>query len=265
MAGKMHELLAIEGPLKIQATTVLRDLAATFRTRHHLFNEKKVTVTFLAENMPAELTEQSAIETTVPQEIAWIRNILERRIDASYAIDLANTHANASIIDEAGTVLFPDVPATALLRLEGEFNELKTLLMALPTLDPSKGFVPDPNHSLSGVYKAREVQKEKTKKIKEVLVLAPATDKHPAQVQVFDKDAKIGTILEQEWSAMIQPSMKAALIEQCESLIRAIKKARSRANDHILALQPKIASTLLDFVLIGLPVVKPSDKVRGGV
>jgi hypothetical protein len=52
---------------------------------------------------------------------------------------------------------------------------------SIPTLDPAKGFTHD---SAKGahVFKAREVTKTRTQKVQEPLTLAPATDKHPAQV-----------------------------------------------------------------------------------
>jgi hypothetical protein len=44
----------------------------------------------------------------------------------------------------------------------------------------------------------------------------------------------VGTILEQEWSSLITPAKKAELMDRSEQLIRAVQKARSRANEQTI-------------------------------
>jgi len=90
--------------------------------------------------------------------------------------------------------------------------------------------------------------KPRTQKTKKVYIKYDATDKHPAQTELVDEDVPTGTILEQQWSGLITPSLKADLLDRVETLYRAVVKARSKANEHNLEKQEKIGAELLDYV-----------------
>jgi hypothetical protein len=246
---KLHELLAVEGNLKGQATKVRTELIDTFKTKRHLFEEKRKTYTSNTENTPAVVEEQKDIQSSVKAEIEWVSRHLAKSVDAAYLVDVANTKAAADIIiEDDDQILFANVPATALLQLEKRAKEWQELISAIPTLDPAKGFKLDPAAG-DGRYKAREIAKPRTKKIKKAMVLAPATDKHPAQVALIDTDEETGSILEQEWSALITPGMKADLMDRAETLFRAVTKARAKANEHTIATKDnKIGEALLDYL-----------------
>lgn len=246
--AKLHELLAVDANLKGQAQKCRTELQSTLEKKRHLFAQKLVTFTPLAEGAPAETREQSDIQTTVKKEVEWLSNIIKKAVDASYAIDVANTTAKADVVLEDGTALLKDVPATALLQLEKRVKEISEFIHTIPTLDPAKGFEQDPSRE-TGIYKAREVLKSSTQKVQEPLTLSPATKEHPAQVQLVTKDVKVGTIQELEWSSLITPALKADLLERSEALYRAITQARSRANDiDVDAKSHKIAKKLLEYV-----------------
>ena len=250
--SKLHELLAVDANLKGQAQKCRTELQSTLEKKRHLFAQKLVTFTPLAEGAPAETREQSDIQTTVKKEVEWLSNIIKKAVDASYAIDVANTTAKADVVLEDGTTLLKDVPATALLQLEKRVKEVSEFIHTIPTLDPAKGFEPDTSRE-AGIYKAREVLKSSTQKIQEPLTLSPATKEHPAQVQLVTKDVKVGTIQELEWSSLITPALKADLLERSEALFRAITQARSRANDiEVDAKSHKIGKVLLGYVFTPL-------------
>lgn len=245
---KLHELLATDSNLKGQAAKCRVELQATLEKKKHLFEEKLITFTPDTEGAKSETREQKEIQTSVKKEVAWLANILVRSYDTAYAIDIANTHAHADIILEDGTTIAKDVPATALLQLEKRVKELQEFTKSIPTLDPAKGFKLDSARE-AGVYVAREVTKASTAKVQEPTIVVPATKEHPAQVMVINKDVRVGTILEQEWSALITPAMKADLLDRGEVLFRAVTKARARANEQEIDVRNhKIGKTLLDYV-----------------
>ena len=124
------------------------------------------------------------------------------------------------------------------------------LVQAIPTLDPAKGFeaTADRKH----VYKARDLNKIRTKKAKEVFVLYAATKEHPAQTQLIDKDVEIARLVEQEFSGMLTPQQKSDMCVRCEELIRAVRAARARANNVDVPKSAKIGMTLLNHI-IGSP------------
>jgi hypothetical protein len=246
--AKLHELLAVGTNLENQANKTRTDLMATFEKKRHLFEQKLVTFKSSEEGVSAVTEAQSDIQTTVNKEVEWIGNILSKDIDVGHQIDIANTQAKADIVTEDDEVIAKDVPATSLLQLEKRLKQVHELLVAIPTLDPAKGFSQDENRE-KGIFKAREVLKSRTKKVNKPLVLFPATKEHPAQTQLVTEDVSVGTIQEQEWSAMLTPATKSDLIERCEVLTRAVKKARARANELELDVKShKIGKKLLDYV-----------------
>jgi hypothetical protein len=195
-----------------------------------------------------QVEEQKDIQSTVADEIKWISKHLAKALDVAYQVDLANTSAKADVVLENGETILKGVPATTLLQLEKRVSEWKDLISAIPTLDPAKGFKLDADRG-AGIYKAREVQKTRTQKVKEVIQLAKATDKHAEQAQLIDVDKPIGKILEQEWSSLVTPALKADLMDQAEMLYRAVAKARAKANEQTIEVDGnKIGETLLGFV-----------------
>ena len=246
--AKMHELLAVDSSLKGQAQKMRLDLQATLEKKRHLFSKKLVTFTPASEGGQVETREQSDLQTTVKKEVSWLTSILVKAIDSSYAIDSANTTAKANIELEDGTILAKDVPATALLQLEKRLKEVSEFIHAIPTLDPAKGFSEDTSTG-DGIFKAREVLKDSTKKVEEYVVVVQPTKEHPAQTAKVTKDIKAGTILEQEWSSLITPSTKADLLTRAEILFRAVTQARSRANDTVVDTKAhKIGGDLLGYI-----------------
>jgi hypothetical protein len=225
---KLYELVAVEANLKGQALKCRGELVTTMEKKRHLFQQKLITHIPDGEGEP-EVKEQSDIQTTVRKEVEWLGKIATKAIDVSFAIDHANTLAKGDIVLEDGTVVAKDVPTTALLQLEHRVKEVLEFIKAIPTLDPAKGFAPDPAHE-AGIYKARDVRKPRTEKREDFNVIVPATKEHPAQVAKTSKDVRIGIIQELEWSALITPADKAELLERGEAMLRGVTQARSRAN-----------------------------------
>jgi hypothetical protein len=245
---KMHELLAVQTNLNGQATKTRTGLMDTFRTKRHLFEKKVKAFQPLGEGADLTIEEQSDIQTTVPKEIEWLKGHLVKQIDVGLRVDVGNRIAEADVVDEEDTKILAKMPATTLLWLEKRVQEVKELIEAIHTLDPAKGFTEDRDAGV-GYWKAREVKKERTKKKKVVIVKYDAVDKHPAQTELVDEDVVVGTIREQEWSALITPAMKAELLNRAEMLIRAVAKARSKANEQEVDIKDaKIGDVLLDYV-----------------
>jgi hypothetical protein len=252
MATKLHELLAVETNLEAQAAKNRGDLAATFDKKRHLFEEKRIVFSPNGEGAQATVENQSDIQSTVAKELAWIAPFIAKSLDASFQVAEANTRARADIVldDDANTVLLTGLPATALLELEKRVAEVATLVNAIPTLDPAKGFRPDGERG-EGISQARPVVKTRTKKAKKLYVKYEATKEHPAQTELIDEDQPVGTIQEQEWSGLITPARKSELLAKVDTLARAVRRARSRANEVDVDLTKRIGKKLLDFVFAG--------------
>jgi hypothetical protein len=245
---KLHELLAIEANLETQAAKVRADLANTFEKKRHLFEEKRLLFTPNTEGAQVVTEQQTDIQTTVQKELAWVQPHLAKALNASYQVAEANTQARADIIlEDSDTPLVKDVPATSLLELQKRLAEILHLAQAIPTLDPAKGFVADSQRG-PGIYKAREIRKTRTTKQPKVIVKYEATKEHPAQTELYSADLPLGIIEEQEWSGMMTPAEKAAVLDRIEILSRAVRSARSRANEQAVDTTKKIAPALLGYI-----------------
>ena len=245
---KLHELLAVDGNLKAQADKTRTELMGTFKNKTHHFSEKTVSYKPYGENEPAVTESQLDIQTTVPKELKWVSEFIIKSLDVSYQVAEANTIARADVVLEDGTVLLSQVPATSLLELEKRAKELHDFVSAIPTLDPAKGFKLDPDKG-EGIYRAREDKKTRTKKMLKVLTLAAATDKHPAQAKEYTEDVPVGDITTLEWSGLITTAAKGDMIARVEEFARAVKKARSRANEvEISKNDKKIGADIIKYV-----------------
>lgn len=226
---KLHELLAVRTSLEQQASTTVNGLAGTFEKKQHLFTGRVKIFTPFGENAVARTEDQLDIQTTVARELQWLKGHVVPRIDNILHIAEGNTKATGDILLDNGTIIATAVPASALLDYERLVDTMRIFALHIPTLDPAKGFAPAPDLG-EGIYAARPVEKVRREKQKKLYTLAPATDKHAAQTQLLDEDVPTGSITESEWSSMITPAHKAAILARIEDLARAIKRARMRAN-----------------------------------
>jgi len=250
--SKLHELLAVESNLKGQADSTRKDLMSTFEKKKHHFSEVITTFKPFTEGEPDKVENQLGLQTTVRKEISWISEKLSAALDISYQIELANTLACADVALEDGTIILKGMPATSLLQLEKRLKELQEFVFSIPTLDPAKSFSPDSNKG-EGIYKARDVEKPRTEKKFEYIVMVHPTDKHPAQVKELSVDRPIGIVLQQEWSSLITVAEKGEMLDRVEVLTRAVKRARSKANEQDIDVREnKIATKLLNFVFNGI-------------
>lgn len=158
-------------------------------------------------------------------------------------IDRTNMAASASIVVD-GKVVLADVPVATLLWLEKQLADLRTVFAALPTLDPQYVWTHD---GASGHWATQTMHTTRSKKVLRNHVKAPATDKHPAQVEVFSEDTIVGTWGTQKLSGAMPAAEVKVLQQRLEKLRDAVKDARERANT--VEVEPLDASKVLDWLM----------------
>ena len=262
---KLHELLAVNSSLENQATGRITDQKELYTKKQNHFTARRVEFHSNEPNVPVQTEEKLDLQTSVNQELKWLSEFLIKAVDSSHQVNVGNLTAKADVIMEDNSILLKDVPATTLLELEKTVATWKDLLSVLPTLDPAKGFQVDTSIG-PNVWKSRELTRPKTAKKNTPIVLYNATPEHPAQTQLVVEDVPIGKVITQEWSSMITPAEKADLLTRAEALIRAIKRARSRANevDVDIGLGNRIGQKLWEYV-IQPPDVVVADVGRSGM
>lgn len=171
--------------------------------------------------------ESTLVQLTVPSALATAEQALSRLFDVTATKEFANATAKADVkID--GKPLLVDVPVTYLLFLEKQLTNIHTFISKLPTLDPSEKWAP--SSAATGTFETEGAQTVKTKKVPRNHVKAPATDKHPAQVELFHEDVMVGTWTTKKFSGAITADRHAELLSRVETLQEAVKFAREDAN-----------------------------------
>jgi hypothetical protein len=192
--------------------------------------------------------EDLAPETKLPQKsadeiIKSSREILTGIMDAIATQEWGNCRAKASVVVDGQTIL-TDVPLTVLLYVEKQLNDLNTFVGGLPVLDPAEQWKRDEN---TGRMFSETSTTVRTKKVQKGLLLAPATDKHPAQVAQITEDVTVGVWNQVKYSTAMPAVQKTAILNRIAKLHDAVKMAREEANS-IEVDQKTIAGPILSYV-----------------
>lgn len=175
------------------------------------------------EQLPPESTRVQLSATDVLADIA---KTLTRLFDVVLTQDAANTKARADIVVD-GNVLVADVPVTYLLFLEKQLTDLYTFVDKLPVLDPAERWTFSDE---LGAYASDPVETIRSKKILRNHVKAEATEKHPAQVEVYTEDVPVGYWTTVKQSGALPAVRVKELRERVTKLQQAVKFAREQAN-----------------------------------
>lgn len=252
--GKLHELLAVEGDLASVAEKVTDEARNTFIKKQEHFVGQVRTLTMFDEARSGEnLTEEKPLVTTVRDKLSFVEKQISPYYDAVLQKDVTNQNATADLVI-AGTVIAKDVPATFLLGMETKLKKLRKVYEAIPTLNPGTKFIKD-EVAGKGIYKQESpVVGMKTEKTVNHKILYEATDHHPAQIEKWNEDVPIGRIETSHTSGMLSPAEKSVLLGNVDTLLRAVKKARQRANTTKVASGYSIAKIMFDFIHDGKKV-----------
>jgi len=142
--------------------------------------------------------------------------------------------------------LAEDVPATFLLNLESRFKDVRDMYAVIPTIEPGRPWKNDKTQD--NTYTADGGTKYKTEKVSDVIVKYPATDKHPAQTEMITLDKNIGSWKTTYFSGALTPLDKSKLLAKIDTLLRAIKQARMRANQEDVDNEAQIGALLFEFI-----------------
>jgi hypothetical protein len=225
---KLNQVVAAEGGRK-------KAFDETITNAYHRLQQdtifKGITRTYTPvddndENLPQEKTN---VQQTVAEIVSETRSAWQSLIDTTVTKDAANQAARADIMLPTGETVASDVPVTTLLFLEKQMIDVITFIKKMPTLDPSIKWDHDETLDL-GQWRSEVVQTTRTKKIPRNHVKAPATDKHPAQVEIFTEDKVVGYWDRLLFSGEISIADRNEMLGRARTLLDAIKFAREEAN-----------------------------------
>ena len=223
---KLNQLLAIEKGAKqageraltdahhkLQKAALLSGVARTYRPKDED-----------GDRLPSEST---LVQLRADQVLTAISGTLARHFDVTAQKDWTNTIAKADIVVDGETVL-AEVPVSHLLWLERQLLDLQTFVRKLPTLDPAEAWIRD---AASDTWRTAGQETTRTKKVPRNHVKAPATDRHPAQVEVYTEDVVVGYWNTVKFSGAMPAATVNVLIARVSKLLAAVKMAREAANN----------------------------------
>ncbi len=239
---RLNQIVAIEKGVKTRAQKELTDAHQDLQKNALLSGISRTykPLDDAGERFPAESTR---VQKRADEVIKHVREILVDLFDVTAQRDTTNCVAKADVVVD-GKTLAKDVPATYLLWLEKQLVDLKTFVEKLPTLDPSEEWAAN---DAQACYATPPTQTHKTKKIPRNHVKAEATEKHPAQVEVFMEDVVVGYWTTVKFSGALPARQVNEMLERVEKLQRAVKFAREEANTHE-ALPVRFGDALLGYL-----------------
>lgn len=252
--AKLHEILAVESGLQTTAKKVNEETTKTFGKKDEHFVGTVRTVTHFDEAEAAKLdtTETKEMITTVMDKLMYNAGANIRAWDAYLQKEATNQKAVANI-EVDGAILAAGIPATVLLGLEKRLAELRGVYEAIPTLAPGPTWKLDTDRRKEGgVYHSEYSDTTfRTRKTVKPIIMAPATEQHPAQVQAIQEDVPVAKIITQHWSGMLTSAQKSDLLGRIDKLLRNVKRARQRANSTDVV-EGRLGRKLFDFIHDGI-------------
>jgi hypothetical protein len=247
---KLHELLAAEKTPTGAWNQLYEDTLKKFKNPSHFFQGHSKSLQMIVESPENAATEaqnrdEKPVTTTVLDTLQYALDIFAKAEDLQYQKNKTNTKALGTV-NFRGSQIMLDLPVDELLGLENRLTKIRLLFEAIPTLDATKEWIDSPMRDV-WVTKYPE-DTVKTEKIVVPVVMSPATDKHPAQVQAIGKDVVIGkfTVLKRSGEATAQ--QKADMLKVVDELIVEVKQARMRANETD-AVTDKIAARIVALLI----------------
>lgn len=224
--ARLNQIIAVEKGVKSKAFQTITDA-------HHKLQKQAllggISRTYRPKDEEGEQLppESTRVQVSVDEAIVEVRRALVELFDVTATKEWANCKATANV-EVDGRALLTSVPVTYLLFLEKQLTDLHTFVKKLPTLDPADTWEFDAN---VGFYATEPVETVRTKKIPRVLVKAVATDKHPAQTEVYYEDVPVGYWRTVKFSGAMPAARIQELLRRIEVLQQSVKIAREEANN----------------------------------
>ena len=248
----LHELLAVEKTKTAQALRLLQETAAKFQKEQYFKGHIK-TLQMIQESPQNEAIQDAAREnselpTTVHETLEYALSTWAVAEDVLFQINASNRNAVSDIVLN-GNIIATNVPVDELMGLESRLTELRKVFSIMPTLNASVKWEEDVASGRKGAWAAVNPEiTVKTEKKMTPVILAEATDKHPAQVDRVSTDITVGTFTINKFSGAATSAQKAAALSTIDDLIAAVKQARMRANQVDVS-KERIGNKIVDLLM----------------
>lgn len=244
---ELHQLLAAIPGRESQANKLIKEAAVTFQNKDSHFNGR--TKQYYPDNEVEGSHIQDEFEKvemvyTVKEKVDFIKKSFANAVDSVLSKEETNSSGNANAMLQIGPRSVK-LSATSLLALEKKVVTLRSLILTIPTLDPSKQWHFDQNE---GFYKTNPTKRNRIIKKNESVVVVQATDKFPAQVKEVTVESKVGHYEETHFSSKFPVRVKSEMVAKCDELLNNIAIARAEANKCQVR-EVKVMESVFDFIL----------------
>lgn len=230
---KLHEILAAEKTVKDQNKVLLDNTLTKFKKSENYFRGYTKTLKMIADSDENKAIEEAAREdkpviTNVYETLDYLFSFWAKNEDFQAQKNEANTRA-VSYLEFRGQRLLENVPVDELLGLLDRLGGLRSVLLEAPSIDSSRTWE---QGAVKYTWRATaDDVGTKTEKRLTPIVMSPATDKHPAQIEKVVNDVVIGKTTTRKSSGELTAQQKADLLAAIDELISEGNKARSRCNE----------------------------------
>lgn len=254
MTQQLHTLIALRDSVKSRKTQQLTE-SHRLSTKHHLY--EGLTRSYRPRDQDGDQlpTENQNIQVNADTMLNRLVQNVTRDWDMMASIDATNQLATADVEVPTGATtttgepvyrtVLTGVPATFLLFLARELDDVYKFVDGLPVLDPAARWEYDPN-VMANV--TEPVQTHRTKKVRRNHVVSVATDKHPERAEVYEEDVVVGDWTLVRRSGALPLERKARLLQRVDELRLAVREARERANQHDVV-HVSVARQIFDVLL----------------
>lgn len=253
MPTQLHELLAAEKTPLAAWNTLREETLKKLKNVEHYFSGHERSLRMLEDSPEntaeeAKARESKALATTVTDTLKFALGVWAKHETLQVRKNVANRGAVGSI-QWRGLSVAAGLPVDELMGLEARLGQIRELIAAVPTLDATKHWV-RADHIAPHVWSLKAAEETtKTEKIVTPIVMSPATDKHPAQVQAVAKDVNVGVFSTMRISGACTAAQKAEALSRIDELITEVRQARVRANQIEVPEVPDVTGKLLELIM----------------
>ena len=241
--AKLNQIVAIEKGVK---NTINREVTDMYHQLQKAALMTGISRTYTpkddeGDKLPAEYTK---VQVSAMDVVESASSRMVELFDITAVKDCTNQIAVADVVVD-GKKLVEQVPVTYLLFLEKQLQDFHTIVKKLPVLDGSEDWTFDEG---LGCYATAPSFTTRSKKVLRNHVKAEATDKHPAQVEIFNEDVNVGMWKTVKLSGAVPATTVQKIITRIERLQAAVKFARESANE-TTAVDKKVGEKLFNYLL----------------
>lgn len=241
-ARKLNQVIAVEKGIKAGANDAVTAFYHTVQ-KPNLFAGISRNYSPIKEDGQQLPSESTLVQQQVLKGLSGLATEFSKLFDIVATKETGNTTARGNIIVNGQTIL-GQVPVTVLLFLEKQLKDIRTVISKVPVLDPAESW------QFNGVtkqYETASVKTIKTQKVPRNHVKAEATEKHPAQVELYYEDVPVGTWSTIKSSGAVPQSLVNTYLGRVDELLLAVKTAREEANS-VAITDVHIGKPVFDFL-----------------